>query len=55
MGGVIGWFLTMLPFLVFAQTRTISGKITDSKDNNPLPGVTIQVKGAKQAPTEHSG
>jgi TonB-dependent starch-binding outer membrane protein SusC len=45
MGGVIGWFLTMLPFLVFAQTRTISGKITDSKDNNPLPGVTIQVKG----------
>jgi len=27
------------------QTHTINGKITDSKDGTPLPGVTIKGKG----------
>jgi len=29
----------------FSQTRQISGRVTDAKDNSPLPGVTVQVKG----------
>jgi TonB-linked SusC/RagA family outer membrane protein len=30
---------------VFAQNRTLTGKVTDSKDGSPLPGVTVAVKG----------
>ncbi|HXI01145.1 MAG TPA: TonB-dependent receptor [Sphingobacteriaceae bacterium] len=38
-------FIGMLAQLaVFAQNRTISGKVTDQK-NMPLPGVTVTVKG----------
>ncbi|NSL90172.1 SusC/RagA family TonB-linked outer membrane protein [Chitinophaga solisilvae] len=37
------WLL--LAALVFAQERKITGKVFDSRDNSPLPGVTIQVKG----------
>ncbi|RYY60065.1 MAG: TonB-dependent receptor [Chitinophagaceae bacterium] len=32
--------------LLFAQTKTISGKVTDSKDGSPLQGVSVQVKGS---------
>ncbi|MGZ5221004.1 MAG: TonB-dependent receptor plug domain-containing protein, partial [Chitinophagaceae bacterium] len=32
--------------LLLAQTKTISGKVTDSKDGNPLAGVSVLVKGA---------
>ncbi|PSL49620.1 TonB-linked SusC/RagA family outer membrane protein [Chitinophaga niastensis] len=28
-----------------AQTRTISGKVSDAKDGTPLPGVTVVIKG----------
>jgi TonB-linked SusC/RagA family outer membrane protein len=42
-----GW-LCLLLLLCFnlaqAQTRTITGKVTDSKDNVPLGGVSVQVK-----------
>jgi TonB-linked SusC/RagA family outer membrane protein len=37
-------FLSVLSVQVMAQVR-ISGKITDEKDNQPLSGVTIKVKG----------
>ncbi|GIV35902.1 MAG: hypothetical protein KatS3mg032_0281 [Cyclobacteriaceae bacterium] len=29
----------------WAQTRTISGKVTSSDDGSPIPGVNVQVKG----------
>ena len=32
-----------------AQERVVTGKVTDSKDGSPLPGVTVQVKGSKNA------
>src|SRR5450432_2435320 len=38
----------LLPSIVFAQLRTITGKITDSK-NNPVPNATITVKKSSQA------
>src|SRR5689334_12469616 len=30
---------------MFAQNRTVSGKITDVKDGSPLSGVTVKAKG----------
>ncbi|MET0638300.1 MAG: TonB-dependent receptor [Chitinophagaceae bacterium] len=35
----------MVSQLLFAQTKTISGKVTDRRDGSPLPGVSVQVKG----------
>lgn len=41
---------------VFAQNRTITGKVTDAKDGSPIPGATIQIKGtAKGAVTTPDG
>ncbi len=34
---------------LLAQTRQISGKITDAGDNSPLAGVTVTAKGTKSA------
>ena len=34
--------------LIFAQTQTISGKITDSKTGNPLSDVSIRVKSTRK-------
>nr|WP_294903125.1 SusC/RagA family TonB-linked outer membrane protein [uncultured Lacibacter sp.] len=30
---------------VFAQDKTVTGKVTDEKDGSPLPGVSVTVKG----------
>ncbi|MBC7904535.1 MAG: TonB-dependent receptor [Gemmatimonadaceae bacterium] len=35
--------------LLHAQSREIAGKIADSKDGTPLPGVTVKVKGSTSA------
>ncbi len=37
-------FLFALP--VMAQNRTITGKVTDSKDGSPIPGVSIAAQGS---------
>jgi len=37
--------LLLLGTLLFAQNRTITGKVMSSKDNTPVPGATISVKG----------
>ena len=42
--------LFALPFSVFAQTRTITGKITN-QNNDPIPRATVQVKGSTNAVT----
>jgi TonB-linked SusC/RagA family outer membrane protein len=40
--------ILILPMGLFAQNRTVSGKITDEKTNEPLVGVTIQIAGTMQ-------
>ena len=35
--------------LLFAQTKIISGKVTDTKDGFPLVGVTVRVKGSNSS------
>lgn len=39
------WML-FLSMLAFSQARTITGKVLDAGGQSPLPGVTVQVKGA---------
>ncbi|MBC8033649.1 MAG: TonB-dependent receptor [Chitinophagaceae bacterium] len=44
--------IAMLPLLfccfsALAQTRTVTGKVTDSKDGSGVPGVAVTVKGTK--------
>jgi TonB-dependent SusC/RagA subfamily outer membrane receptor len=36
-----------LPTVIFAQSVTVTGKITDNKDGAPLQGATISVKNSK--------
>jgi TonB-linked SusC/RagA family outer membrane protein len=38
-------FLMFLPYQLFGQVNTITGLVSDKTDGNPLPGVTIIVKG----------
>src|SRR5262245_49952839 len=38
--------LLLAAFTVFAQNRTLTGKVTDSKDGSPLSGVSVTVKGS---------
>jgi TonB-linked SusC/RagA family outer membrane protein len=41
---------------VFAQDKTISGKVTSSDDGSPLPGVSVLIKGStKGATTDGNG
>ncbi len=37
--------LLCLNSALFAQNKTITGKVTDAKDGSPLPGVSVQPKG----------
>src|SRR5271165_5836437 len=37
--------LLMVSFSAFAQNRQITGKVTSSDNDSPLPGVSIKVKG----------
>jgi iron complex outermembrane receptor protein len=32
--------------LLWAQTKTVTGKVTDAKDGAPIAGVSIKVKGS---------
>ena len=41
------WVLFLMASHVFAQTRTITGTVTEKEDGGPLPGVSIMIKGAK--------
>jgi len=38
-------FVFMLFGVALAQDRTVSGKVTDSSDGSPLPGVNVVIKG----------
>ncbi|WP_266367578.1 SusC/RagA family TonB-linked outer membrane protein [Tellurirhabdus rosea] len=39
------WLCLVLSVSVFAQDRTVTGKVTTSDDGSPLPGVSVQIKG----------
>jgi hypothetical protein len=39
---------------LFAQDKTVSGKVTSSDDGSPLPGVNVSVKGTSRGTTTSS-
>src|SRR5579863_7108849 len=43
--------LLFASIFTYAQTKTISGKVTDSKDGSPIAGVTIIPKGSAKGTT----
>lgn len=43
--GLQSTLLLLMSLLVVAQNRKITGKVFDARDNTPLPGVSVQVKG----------
>lgn len=45
--GILSGLLLLLPVLVFAQSKTISGTVSD--DKGTLPGVTVTLKGTTKA------
>jgi iron complex outermembrane receptor protein len=44
-GKLLFVLLTVSYTLIWAQTRTVTGKVTSSDDGSPIPGVNVQVKG----------
>jgi TonB-linked SusC/RagA family outer membrane protein len=42
---VQGALALLMTLQAFSQSRKITGKILDSRDNSPLPGVSVQLKG----------
>lgn len=47
--GLLIWLLAVIGAIhVSAQTRNVTGKVTDGKDNSPLPGVTVVIKGTNK-------
>ncbi|AXY75422.1 TonB-dependent receptor [Paraflavitalea soli] len=47
--GFLFLFLLFSSFYAFSQTRMITGKVADAKDNIGLQGVSVQAKGASMA------
>jgi iron complex outermembrane receptor protein len=47
-GMLIPLLILLCPSLLFAQNKTITGKVTDAKDGTPLVGVSVVPKGATQ-------
>ncbi|NLU95752.1 SusC/RagA family TonB-linked outer membrane protein [Chitinophaga sp. Ak27] len=46
--GLLLWLLLAIGMVhAFAQTRTITGRITDATDGQVLPGVSVLIKGSK--------
>ena len=43
-----------LSFVANAQERTVTGKVTDSEDKNPIAGVTVRIKGLAKGTTTNS-
>lgn len=48
---LLSFLALFISILGFSQGRSISGKVTDSKDGAPLPGVSVQVKGQSAGST----
>jgi TonB-dependent starch-binding outer membrane protein SusC len=47
--------LIVLPFLVNAQLRTVTGTVTSDKDGSAISGATVVAKGAKSTQTSADG
>ena len=46
---------TLTAFILFAQNKTLTGKVTDSKTNEPMVGATVRVKGTQVGSVTDAG
>ena len=44
--GILPLLLLFIAQLSFAQDKTVTGKVTDSKDGSPVARASVQVKGS---------
>ncbi len=42
----VALILLGLPFMVLAQQKTVTGKVTSDKDGSPISGATVIAKGS---------
>ncbi|MCW3467896.1 SusC/RagA family TonB-linked outer membrane protein [Chitinophaga nivalis] len=43
--GLQSTLLLLMTLIAFSQSKKITGKVFDARDNSPLPGVSVQLKG----------
>ncbi|HEY9258586.1 TonB-dependent receptor [Chitinophaga sp.] len=43
--GLPSALLLLMTLMAFSQDKKITGRVFDARDNSPLPGVTVQIKG----------
>lgn len=46
--GLVTWMLLAFPIFSLAQNKTITGVVVDSRDETPIAGATVMVKGSSQ-------
>lgn len=49
--GALGFLLMVFAMHVFAQSRTVTGKVTDSKDGSPIANASVTIKGTNLGTT----
>jgi len=53
--GAMALMLMVLAMNVFAQGKTVTGKVTDSKDGTPVANASVTIKGTSQGTTTDAG
>jgi TonB-dependent starch-binding outer membrane protein SusC len=53
--GAMALMLMVLAMNVFAQGKTVTGKVTDSKDGTPVPNASVTIKGTSNGTTTDAG
>ncbi len=53
--GAMALMLMVLAMNVFAQGKTVTGKVTDSKDGTPVPNASVTIKGTNLGTTTDAG
>ncbi len=49
--GALGFLLMVFAMHVFAQSKTVTGKVTDSKDGSPIGNASVTIKGTNLGTT----
>ncbi|MEQ1798632.1 MAG: SusC/RagA family TonB-linked outer membrane protein, partial [Lacibacter sp.] len=53
--GALMLLLMVLAQTIFAQGKTVTGKVTDSKDGSPVPNASVTIKGTNLGTTTDAG
>ena len=53
--GALGFLLMVFAMHVFAQSRTVTGKVTDSRDGTPVANASVTIKGTNLGTTTDAG